>query len=132
MSRYVLADELGTMEFDWGTAGVRLSPPMSGCTSFIVMDVELQPGCAHPFHKHLDQDEMIIVRGGRVTQYLGEESKELGPGDSVYIDRQTVHGSYNDSSEPAVIQVVLAPAVGEGGYELVDVFTEEPWATLRP
>jgi quercetin dioxygenase-like cupin family protein len=131
MSRFVMADELDTMPFDWGTAGMRLSPPLAGCTSFVVMDVELQPGSAHTFHKHLDQDEMIIVRGGRITQYIDRESRELGSGDSVYVDRDVVHGSYNDGTEVAVLQVVLAPASGEGGYELVDVATEEPWATLR-
>jgi hypothetical protein len=42
-----------------------------------------------------------------------------------------VHGSYNDGDEPADLQVVLAPAMGDGGYELVDVSGDEPWASLR-
>ena len=33
--------------------------------------------------------------------------------------------------EVAHLQVILGPAVGEGGYELVDVSGEEPWASLR-
>ncbi len=53
------------------------------------------------------------------------------PGDSVHIDKDVVHGSYNDFDEPAKLQVVLAPAHGEGGYVAVDVSTEAPWATLR-
>ena len=55
----------------------------------------------------------------------------VGPGDSVHIDRDVVHGSYNDFDEPAHLQVVLAPAHGEGGYTAVDVSSEEPWASLR-
>ena len=61
----------------------------------------------------------------------GPEHAELGPGDSVYIDKDVVHGSFNDFGETAELQVILAPAIGEGSYELVDVAGEEPWASLR-
>jgi quercetin dioxygenase-like cupin family protein len=131
MSRFVLAGDVPVESFDWGSAGMRCAPPGTGCTSFVVMDVRLDPGFYHAFHKHPDQDEMIVVKSGRVTQFLERESAELGPGDSVYIDKDVVHGSYNDSGEPAELQVVLAPAVGDGGYVAVDVSAEEPWASLR-
>lgn len=131
MSRFVLRDDVETTAFDWGTAGMRASPPSTGCTTFVVMDVVLAPGACHSFHKHPDQDEMIIVLEGRIVQWLEREHAELGAGDSVYIDRDVVHGSYNDFGEPARLQVVLAPAAGEGGYELVDVSGDEPWASLR-
>ena len=97
----------------------------------MVMDVRLDPGFLHAFHKHPDQDEMIIVVSGKVTQFLEGESRVLGAGDSVYIDKDVVHGSYNDFDEPALLSVVLAPAVGDGGYVAVDVSAEEPWAGLR-
>jgi hypothetical protein len=42
-----------------------------------------------------------------------------------------VHGSYNDFDEPALLAVVLAPAVGDGGYVAIDVSSEEPWASAR-
>ncbi len=95
------------------------------------MDVTLTPGNCHDFHKHPDQDEMIIVKSGRVVQWLEQDSRELGAGDSVYIDKDVVHGSFNDFDETAELQVILAPAMGEGGYELVDVAGDEPWASLR-
>ena len=81
--------------------------------------------------KRSGPDEMIVVKSGRVTQFIESESAELGPGDSVYIDKDVVHGSYNDSDEPAELQVVLAPAVGDGGYVAVDVSADEPWASQR-
>jgi quercetin dioxygenase-like cupin family protein len=131
MSRFVMSGEVPTEEFDWGSAGMRCAPPGTGCESFVVMDVRLDPGFHHAFHKHPDQDEMIVVKSGRVTQFLEGEQTELGPGDSIYIDKDVVHGSYNDFSEPAELQVVLAPAVGDGGYVAVDVSGEEPWRSLR-
>jgi quercetin dioxygenase-like cupin family protein len=131
VSRFVMGGEVPVESFDWGTAGMRCAPPGTGCESFVVMDVRLDPGFFHAFHKHPDQDEMIIVKSGRVTQWLADEHTELGPGDSVYIDKDVVHGSYNDFSEPAELQVVLAPAVGDGGYVAVDVSAEEPWVSKR-
>jgi quercetin dioxygenase-like cupin family protein len=131
MSRFVMGSDVEVATFDWGSAGMRVSPPATGCETFVVMDVTLGPGGCHAFHKHPDQDEVIIVKSGRVTQYLEQESRELGPGDSVYIDKDVVHASYNDGDEPADLQVVLAPAMGDGGYELVDVSGDEPWASLR-
>ena len=126
-----MAGEVPTEAFDWGTAGMRCAPPGTGCQSFVVMDVRLDPGFFHAFHKHPDQDEMIVIKSGRVTQFLEGESVELGPGDSIYIDKDVVHGSYNDFDEPALLQVVLAPAIGDGGYVAVDVSGEKPWASKR-
>ena len=131
MSRFVMKDEVETTDFDWGSAGMRGAPTTTGCDSYVVMDVTLAPGSYHAFHKHPDQDEMIIVTGGRIVQYLEAEATELGAGDSVYIDKDVVHGSYNDSSETAHLQVILAPPAGDGGYELVDVSADEPWMSVR-
>jgi quercetin dioxygenase-like cupin family protein len=131
MSRFVMKEDVETAAFDWGSAGMRAVPPTTGTSSFVVMDVSLAPGKHHAFHKHPDQDEMIIVKSGRIVQWIERDHRELGPGDSVYIDKDVVHGSYNEFGEDAELQVVLAPAAGDGGYELVDVSAEEPWSSLR-
>ena len=131
MSRFVMKEDVAVAEFDWGSAGMRADVPSTGCSTFVVMDVTLTPGNCHDFHKHPDQDEMIIVKSGRVVQWLEQDSRELGAGDSVYIDKDVVHGSFNDFDITAELQVILAPAMGEGGYELVDVADDEPWASLR-
>jgi len=131
MSRFVMNSDVPVENFDWGSAGMRNAPPGTGCQSFVVMDVRLDPGFFHAFHKHPNQDEMITIVAGKVTQYLEGESTVLGPGDSVYIDKDVVPGSYNDFDEPAQLAVVLAPAIGDGGYVAVDVSAEEPWASAR-
>ena len=131
MSRFVMRGDVETTAFDWGSAGMRVSPPSTGGKTFVAMDVTLAPGGFHDFHKHPDQDELIVIKAGRVVQWLERERKELGVGDSVYIDKDVVHGSFNEFEETAELQVILAPASGDGGYELVDVAGDEPWATLR-
>jgi quercetin dioxygenase-like cupin family protein len=131
MSRFVLERELEKERYEWGDVGWRCGPKVTGAAQLTVMDVTLDPGGGHAFHKHPEQEEMIIVKAGRVEQWIEREKTELGPGDSVYIDADVVHASFNDGTETARLQVVLGPCVGEVGYELVDVAAEEPWASLR-
>ena len=42
-----------------------------------------------------------------------------------------VHASFRLGDEPAKISVILSPTAGEDGYAVIDVFEEEPWASLR-
>ena len=131
MSTFVKQAEIAVDHLDWGDIGWRARPANTGCKTFVVMDVSLEPGFGHDFHKHPDQDEMIIVKAGQIEQWIGEERTMLGVGDSVYLDADVVHASFNVGSETAHLQVVLAPAVGDEGYQLVDVSAEQPWASLR-
>jgi quercetin dioxygenase-like cupin family protein len=75
---------------------------------------------------------VIIVMSGVVQQWVEQEAATLGPGDSVFIGADLVHGTFNDGDEAAHLQVVLAPATeSESGYGLVDVSGEAPWSSLR-
>jgi quercetin dioxygenase-like cupin family protein len=131
MSRFVMQGDVEQEGFDWGVIGWRCRPANTSSKSLVVMDVTLEPGEGHAFHRHDGQEEMIIVRQGTITQFIERESAALGSGDSVHIDEGVVHASYNDGSETAQLQVVIGPSLGPGGYELVDVSSDEPWASLR-
>ena len=131
MSRFVKREDVEQERFDWGTIGWRCRPSNTGARQLVVMDVTLEPGEGHPFHRHDGQEEMIIVTQGSITQYLERDSTALHTGDSIYIDEGVVHASYNDGDETAHLQVVIGPALGEDGYGLVDVSADEPWASLR-
>jgi quercetin dioxygenase-like cupin family protein len=131
MSKFVKLGEIEHEQFDWGEVGWRCVPA-TGAKQIVVMDVTLEPGGGHDFHRHPGQEEMIIVKSGQITQYLERESTMLGVEDSVFIEEDVVHASFNESDEPALLQVIIAPSLGEGsGYGLVDVSGEEPWASLR-
>jgi quercetin dioxygenase-like cupin family protein len=131
MSRFVKRSDVEQEQFDWGVIGWRCVPA-TGAEQIVVMDVKLEPGEGHDFHRHPGQEEMIIVKRGQITQYLERESTELGPEDSVFIEADVVHASFNEGDETADLQVIIAPSLGEGsGYGLVDVSAEEPWASVR-
>jgi quercetin dioxygenase-like cupin family protein len=131
MSEFVTQGDVRQEQFDWGVIGWRLVPA-HGSKHLVVMDVTLEPGGGHDFHRHPGQEEMIIVKRGRITQYLEKESTTLEPEDSVFIEADVVHASFNDGDETAHLQVIIAPSLGEGsGYGLVEVHDEEPWASVR-
>jgi quercetin dioxygenase-like cupin family protein len=131
MSSFVTKGDVREESFDWGTIGWRLTPS-SGSKQLVIMDVTLEPGEGHDFHRHPGQEEMIIVKQGQITQYIERDSQSLGQGDSVYLDEGVVHASFNEGSETAHLQVVIGPSVGgETGYGLEDVSGDEPWASLR-
>jgi quercetin dioxygenase-like cupin family protein len=131
MSSFVTKGDVREESFDWGTIGWRLTPS-SGSKQLVIMDVTLEPGEGHDFHRHPGQEEMIIVKQGQITQYIERDSQSLGQGDSVYLDEGVVHASFNEGSETAHLQVVIGPSLGgETGYGLEDVSGDEPWASLR-
>jgi quercetin dioxygenase-like cupin family protein len=131
MSSFVKQSDVDQESFDWGVIGWRLTPN-TGSRHLVIMDVTLEPGEGHAFHKHPGQEEMIIVKQGEITQFIERDSTTLKPGDSVFLDEGVVHASYNDGSETAHLQVVIGPSLREGtGYGLEDVSNEEPWASVR-
>ena len=63
-------------------------------------------------------------------QWIGREHRILGPGEMLLVPKGEVHGTYNPFRERLVFLAILSPAnAPEPG--IVDVSTEEPWASLR-
>ena len=71
------------------------------------------------------------MREGRIEQWLEQDKRELGPGEAVYIPKDMVHASYTVGDVPAKLSVILSPTAGHGGYEVIDMFEQEPWSSLR-
>jgi quercetin dioxygenase-like cupin family protein len=129
--KFVIASETKPEVLDWGRLGWLSNPPATGAKHLTVIDVTLSPGKGHDFHKHPDQEEVILVIAGKVEQWVDREKRILGPGDSAYIPADVVHASFNVGDGEAKVAAILGPCVGEIGYELVDVAGEAPWKTLR-
>jgi quercetin dioxygenase-like cupin family protein len=129
--RFILSKEVAREQLDWGEMGWISHPPNTQAKYLTVIEVNLAPGGGHNFHKHPDQEEVISVVAGEIEQWLEAEKATLKPGDSIFIPPDVIHASFNVSGQPAKLMVVLAPCVGESGYEVVDVSNEAPWNRLR-
>jgi len=129
--KFVPAKDVDRETLDWGQLGWISRPPATGAEHLTVIEVALEPGFGHDFHKHPDQEEVIYVMSGKIEQWLETEKQILEPGDSIFIAPDVVHASFNTGDTTAMLMVSLGPCVGKDGYELVDVSDQSPWNTLR-
>jgi quercetin dioxygenase-like cupin family protein len=116
---------------DWGRLGWMSNPPNTGARDLTVIDVTLLPGKGHNFHRHPDQEEVIVVLAGKVEQWIDRDKRVLTAGDAAFIPADMVHASFNVGDSEAKLLAILGPCVGPIGYELVDVAGDPPWNALR-
>jgi quercetin dioxygenase-like cupin family protein len=131
---FICVDDVEWEELDWGDLGWVVRPAnVPEAAKLVVLDVKIRPGQGHDFHRHPNQEEVILLRSGVVEQWVREERQELQPGDVAFIPHGAVHATFcaPDAVESARLFVVLGPSHGPDGYETVDMSTEAPWASLR-
>ncbi|MFZ4662642.1 MAG: cupin domain-containing protein [Caldilineaceae bacterium] len=128
--QFVTAADAPREQLSWGSLAW-VSRPAIGAKDLTVIEVTLNPGGGHNFHKHPDQEEVIYVIDGVVEQWLHDQKRILHPGDSVFIPADVVHASFNTGSAPAKLMAILGPCVGDGGYVSVEVGDQEPWKGMR-
>ena len=131
IGKFVIAREIEAKIDDSGSTSRLSDPTRTGARQLTVIDVNFEPGKGHNFHKHPDQEEVILVIAGSVEQWIDREKRILGPGDSAFIPAGIVHASFNPGDRPAKIVAILGPCRGPDGYEVIDVANEAPWNTLR-
>ena len=83
---FICVDDVEWEELDWGDLGWVVRPAnVPEGEKLCVLDVKIQPGQGHDFHRHPNQEEVILLRSGAVEQWIREERKELRPGDVAFI-----------------------------------------------
>jgi len=115
----------------WGSMAWISRPSTTGAKDLMVAEVEFAPGGHHNFHFHPGQEEVLYVLSGEVEQWVDQEMRLLGPGDSAFVGPDVVHASFNVSDGASRILVVVGPCVPPDGYVAVEVADAEPWRRLR-
>lgn len=129
--RFTIASETEPEALDWGRLRWLCNPPSTGARDLTVIDVTLSPGKGHNFHRHPDQEEVILCIAGSVEQWVDREKRILAPGDSAFIPKDVVHASFNVGDGEAKVVAILGPCKGAIGYEVVEMGDEAPWNALR-
>lgn len=106
-------------------------PDITNAKDLQVCRAVLPAGESHHFHHHPELEEVIYVLEGEVEQWVGKEKQLLKAGEVAHMNAGVIHATFNDSSKDAVILAILSPGSQTGPF-LVDVSTEEPWASIRP
>ena len=129
--RFTVRTDVVPEILDWGELRWLSNPPSTGAGALTVIDVTLSPGKGHNFHKHPDQEEVLLIVQGSVEQWVEQEKRILGPGDSAFVPKGAVHASFNAGEGEARIAAILGPCVGDVGYVSVEMGAEAPWNALR-
>lgn len=129
--RFVTAREMVVEDAPWGPHEWLSRPDITETEDLLLVRVRMPPGKGHAFHRHPAMEEIIYVVSGTAEQWVDRESRVLGPGETAHIPADVVHGTYNAGEGTLVFLAILSPAKFEGPA-LIDMSTEEPWASLRP
>lgn len=65
-----------------------------------------------PSPSHEEADEVVFVLKGRMRHAVDGVVRELGPGDSAFTPRGSVHGFSNPYGEPVRTLTVVTPDIG--------------------
>jgi quercetin dioxygenase-like cupin family protein len=129
--KFMVRKEVSPEVLDWGELRWLSNPPTTGAGQLTVIDVTLTPGKGHDFHRHPDQEEVLLIVAGEVEQWIDQEKRVLYAGDSAFVPKGVVHASFNVGEGEARIAAILGPCVGDVGYVSVEMGAEAPWNTLR-
>ena len=132
--RFIHKGDIVWDHLDWGDLGWVVRPAnVPDSTNLTMLDVIIERGNGHDFHKHPNQQEVIYVLEGEIEQWVEDSRTILGAGEAAFVPMDTVHATFlaDNAPKPARLLVVLGPSHSEAGYEVVDMSTEQPWATMR-
>jgi mannose-6-phosphate isomerase-like protein (cupin superfamily) len=85
----------------------RTTSPITQCS---LAEEILPAGRSVTPHHHEQIEEIYYIISGRGTMIVGEEQREVGPGDAIYIPRRHRHTLSNIGSEPMRLLLVCGPA----------------------
>jgi quercetin dioxygenase-like cupin family protein len=89
---------------------LKVSPNNNGSEHLVLITEDLPPGGSIAKHKHLGQDEILLIQTGTVHVWLGDEGRDLHAGGPVFIPTNTWIALKNIGTEPSgLVAIFSAP-----------------------
>jgi len=85
----------------------------SDLTGLAVGEATFPVGGGHGPHRHPNAEEILYVLRGQALQGVGDEQRELYPGDAALVRRDEIHWSRSAGDEPLVLLVIFSHAKPE-------------------
>jgi oxalate decarboxylase/phosphoglucose isomerase-like protein (cupin superfamily) len=124
--RFISPDNVDTLQFDWGTSKWLCTPEVTGSEAFSAGITILEPGKSHERHRHPDSEEILYFLDGQGVQTIGDDRRDVGPGDVVYIPAGVEHSTENPAWEPLKFLAVYGPPGPEA------TLSEDTGSTVLP
>lgn len=101
-------------EVDLGGFVLKVTPKSNGSRHLMLMTEDIAPGDAIPMHKHLQQDEIVLIEKGTIHAHVGGQERDLHAGGIIFIPAQTWVTFKNIGSETAsTVGIFSAPGFEE-------------------
>ena len=97
-----------------------LHPAQHGNANQSFAEAEVAPGAHTLLHLHRNSEELYHIVAGQGRMQLGEESLDVGAGDTICIPPGTPHCIANTGTVALRILCCCAPAYAHGDTVLVD------------
>ena len=96
---------------------LKVSPKNNGSERLVLITEDLPPNAGIPKHKHLGQDEIVLIQTGTAHVWLGDEERDLHAGGLVFIPTNTWIILKNTGTEPiSLIAIFSAPSATAGKF----------------
>jgi len=87
---------------------LKVSPKNNGSQRLVAGTEEVAPGATLPKHRHLVQDEIVLVHSGTAHVWLGDQERDLNAGGLVFIPANTWVSLKNMGTEPISLTFVFS------------------------
>ena len=87
---------------------LKVSPQNNGSQHLVVGTELLAPGATLPKHRHLVQDEILLIQSGTAHIWLGDQERDLHAGGLVFIPANTWISGKNIGTEPIALTFVFS------------------------
>jgi quercetin dioxygenase-like cupin family protein len=81
--------------------------------NMFIADVEGIPGSEPPRHVHTREDEIVIIKEGTITYFVGDDIISAVPGDTVVLPKNVPHNFVITSEKMKVTLVTTSGSFGE-------------------
>jgi len=115
---------------DQGGFNLKVTPKSNGSKHLVLMTEDLIPGDAIPMHKHLEQDEIVLIEKGIVHAHVGDHERDLHAGGMAFIPARTWVSFKNTGKETVSLGHIFGAGlrgtssvrIGGGGRKADDYF----------
>jgi quercetin dioxygenase-like cupin family protein len=111
---------------------LKVSPKNNASQHLVAGTEELAPGAAITKHRHLVQDEIVLIHSGKAHVWLGDQERDLHAGGLVFVPANTWISLKNIGSEPISLTYIFSAPGFEDTMRCNSVPASEPITTITP
>ena len=111
---------------------LKVSPKNNASQHLVAGTEELAPGAAITKHRHLVQDEIVLIHSGKAHVWLGDQERELHAGGLVFIPANTWISLKNTGAEPVGLTFIFSAPGFEDTMRCNSVPAGETPTTITP